>query len=256
MRVAVPQTTKARVAALCRGITASGHELVPVGQSAAVAVASNWGAALELYHMGYRNVAVCECGYLGNRNAWHSLSWDGLNGRGVHAQAMERPEPHLEPWRGERAGYALLLGQVPTDWSVKLALGSMPYAAWLEETTRTLERFGFVVRYRPHPETSMADLARTKQPPPLREELAGARIAVTLNSTSAIEAVCQGVPTIVWDEAGSMAAPVATKFSTDPRLTYNEPPNRRAWVNMLARLQWSSDELETGSAWRAIVGVL
>ncbi len=256
MRVAVPQTTKARVAALCRGISASGDELVPVGQSAPVAVASNWGSVLELYGMGYARVALCECGYLGNRNAWCSLSWDGLNGRGIHALAPERPDPHLDPWRGERAGYALLLGQVPTDWAVRLALRGFGYAEWLEEVTRELELRGFTVRYRPHPEVSMADTTLTKQPPSLREELGGARIAVTLNSTSAIDAVCAGVPTVVWDELGCMAAPVATKISTSERFAYSEPLNRRSWANTLARLQWSMDELETGSAWRALVGVL
>lgn len=243
---------KERLERLCAGIRAAGDEPVHYWDGTGeAAVASNWGDALELYRVGYRHVLVCECGYLGNRNYWSSLSWDGLNGRGLHAYAPARAELEeleLMPWRGERPGYALLLGQVPDDWAVRLALGSTPYDVWLQEAELRLEQLGYEVRYRQHPEVSMRDRALTKQPPPLLQELEGARIAATLNSTSAIEAVCSGVPTLVWDHDGSMAAAVAA----DPECPYYEPPNRRAWVNTLARMQWSPDELSDGSAWRTL----
>lgn len=249
MRVAAPHTPKARLNALCRGIVAAGDSIVAPGDEADAAVASNWGDALGLYRMGHRRVAVCECGYLGNRNWWSSLSWDGLNGRGIHAEAPERPEPELAAWRGARAGYALILGQVPTDWAVRVAL-KHEYEEWLQEVELTLDRRGFEVRYRPHPEVAMADPRRTSSQPPLLEELAGARIAVTLNSTAAVDAVVAGVPTIVYDR-GCMAWPVSAEYGA-----FGEPSNRRAWANRLARLQWSMDELADGSAWRAVREVL
>lgn len=255
--------------ALCKGIVAAGDEVFRLNggapPDATVAVASNWGAAVDLYGMGYERVAVVECGYLGNRNWWCSLSLDGLNGRGIHAETPERPEPMLEPWRGARDGYALILGQVPTDWAVRVAL-KHPYEAWLAETTRDLERRGYEVRFREHPYVTALKPAppepprdramrhRARLPPPprptLRQELEGARIAVTLNSTSAIEAVCMGVPTIVYDR-GCMAWAVSSEFGS-----FAEPSNRRAWVNRLVRLQWSMDELGDGTAWRAIRAVL
>lgn len=268
MRVAAPRDTKGRLIALQAGIRACGDELVQAGELADVAIASNWGQALHLQKAGYR-VAVCECGYLGNRNYWHSLSLDGLNGRGIHAEAPMRMPPELEPWRARESGYALILGQVPHDWAVKCALEGIPYAQWLHETTRVLERaYGFEVRYRMHPEVFMlqphepepprARLMRTRarQPkrgqPSLREELEGARIAVTLNSTAAVDAIVMGVPTVVWDRRGCMAAPVSARFG--PRLL--EEPGRRAWVNRLARMQWSTDELRDGTAWRAVSAYL
>ena len=247
-RVFAPPASKARAIALYRGIADAGDELVKMGDLADIGVATNWGQALELYKLGLEHVLLCECGYLGNRSMWCSLSWDGLNGRGLHALAPERPEPHLEPWKGERAGYALVLGQVPSDWAVKIALGGKSYDEWLTLTCQRLVTLGHEVRYRAHPEVTMLDHTLTKQPPSLREELEGARLAVTLNSTAAIEAVCAGVPTWVFDERGSMAAPVAG--------LYSEPANRREWVNDLARRQWSLDELETGRAWRAVRSLL
>lgn len=268
MRVATAHDTKARLVALKAGILAAGDELVQAGELADVAIASNWGAALHLQRMGYR-VAVCECGWLGNRNWWCSLSLDGLNGRGIHVEAPVRPEPELEPWRARESGYALLLGQIPHDWAVKCALEGMTYEQWLLETTRVLERaYGFQVRYRMHPEVYMlqphepepprARLMRTRArvpkpgQPSLRAELEGAQIAVTLNSTAAVDAIVMGVPTVVWDRHGCMAAPVSARFG--PRLL--EEPGRRSWVNRLARLQWSMEELRSGLAWRALREVL
>lgn len=269
MRVATAADTKGRLVALQAGIRACGDELVPAGELAEVAIASNWGAALRLQGAGYR-VAVCECGWLGNRNWWCSLSLDGLNARGIHVEAPMRPEPELEPWRARPNGYALLLGQIPHDWAVKCALEGMTYEQWLHETTRVLERaYGFEVRYRMHPEVYMlqphapeaprARLVRTRAripkptaQPSLRAEIEGAQIAVTLNSTAAVDAIVMGVPTVVWDRRGCMAAPVSARFG--PRL--HEEPGRRSWVNRLARLQWSMDELRDGSAWRALCEVL
>lgn len=246
MRVAVAESGKHRLASLRAGIVAAGDTVVAPTDPADCAVASNWGAVLELQELGHQWVAVCECGYLGNRNAWHSLSWRGLNGRGIHGLAPLRPEPHLEPWREREAGYALLLGQVPTDWAVKVALNGSSYARFVSEVTHALEARGYEVRLREHPEVYM----RTPHPAaqrPLLEELELARIAVTLNSTAAIEAVCHGVPTVVFDY-GCMASPVSSKIDGP----FGEPWNRRAWVNRLARMQWSSEELASGLAWSTV----
>ena len=62
-----------------------------------------------------------------------------------------------------------------------------------------------------------------------------------------------GVPTVVLDLRGCMASAVSATFA---RITWTEPANRRAWVNRLARLQWSHAELESGQAWQAMRGVL
>jgi hypothetical protein len=253
--------------ALARGIRAAGDELVPPGERADCAIAKYWGDALRLYELGHKNVLVCELGFLGDRRKWCHLAWDGLAGRGIHVAGPERAPPVLELWQARSAGYALLLGQVPDDWAVRLALKDTPYAWWIAETRRMLERHGFEVRYRKHPELAMLDplpprppsdwrrrreLRQTVAPrrPTLREELAGARIAVTLNSTSAIEAVCLGVPTWTLDRRGSMAGAVSAELGG--RWLSEEPPHRRAWVNRLARLQWSLEELADGTAWRAL----
>lgn len=269
MRVVIQAASQPRVRALVRGIEAAGDEPVTIAWAATadVAVCQWWGGARTLYELGFKRVLVCELGYLGDRHReWSSLAWDGLAGRGIHVEGPERPPPPLEPWRINMDGYALILGQVPTDWAVRLALKSTRYEAWLEATKRRLEDYGYTVRYRKHPEVAALDPHPPssprerwrRQPPPkrptLREELEGARLAVTLNSTAAIEAVCMGVPTVTLDRRGCMAGPVSAEFGG--LWLDQEPPHRRAWVNRLARLQWSKAELEDGTAWRAMKGAL
>lgn len=254
MRVAIPVTTKRRLEALAAGVKVTGDTVVLPGETADCAAVSNWGDALEL-RARYERVLVCECGYLGNRNYYSALSWDGLNGRGRHGLAPARALGNivrLDPWRwrGVRPSNALLLGQVPWDWAVRLALEPLrlSYEDFVRQTTATLLQLGYTVRFRPHPEVYMRDPRPARAQRPLREELEEAELAVTLNSTAAIEAVCMGVPTVVCDRSGSMAAPVSTTF-TGP---FEEPPARKAWANLLARQQWSLDELEDGSAWRTM----
>lgn len=272
MRVAYLRATQWRILSLLNGIGLAGDEHFSTTESADVtgtdvAVVQWWGDAVRARALGYRRVLVCELGYLGDRHmVWSSLSWNGLNGRGTHGLGPERyPEPLLEPWRPRPfAGRALILGQVPDDWAVKCALKGS-YEEWLREATLELERRGYSVRLRKHPEVAALDplpgepprerllRRRARQPlpprPTLREELAAAGIAVTLNSTAAIEAVCMGVPTVVWDRRGCMAGSVSAEFTARG---LEEPSNRRAWVNRLARMQWSKRELEDGSAWKTM----
>lgn len=254
MKVALINRPKQRLAQLCRGIAASGDEVVAEGEPAQVAVISNWGDATLCMGV-YEHALVCECGYLGNRNEWLSLAWDGLNGRGRHGVGPERPEVPLAPWRANGDGYALILGQVPTDWAVRVAFRTVSsahaYEEWLGSVVHELERRGYPVRYRPHPEVYMQNLNVTRAQRPLLEELAGARIAVTLNSTAAIDAICAGVPTVIYDRRGSMARAMASKFDH-----YEEPPNRRAWIQSLARMQWHMSELESGLAWKTMKELL
>lgn len=237
--------------ALMRGIAAAGDELVNLAVSPHSAVdcvaVQWWGDAVRAQALGHLRVLVCELGWLGDRHReWSQLAWDGLNGRGIHGLGPEREPPPLEPWRVRSDGYALILGQVPNDWAVRLALKDRTYSEWLADATELLELCDFEVRYRPHPEVAALDPSHARRPT-LLEELEGARLALTLNSTAAVQAVCAGVPTVVMDRRGCMAAGVSASCSG--LWLDREPPHRRAWVNRLARMQWSMAELESGEAW-------
>lgn len=198
-------------------------------------------------------VCILERGYLGDRMRWTSVSFGGgLNGRAEFRGPFNdarRFETHfadlMKPWR-RQDGYALILGQVPGDMSVRDANIGARYVDWAD----TLLRRGIAVKFRPHPK---ADRRRFINLEPmaanvsLAEALAGASWALTWNSNGGVDAVMAGVPTVTMDE-GAMAWPV-TGHSID-----EEPPmpDRSAWAARLAWCQFTKEEMSSGFCWEAI----
>lgn len=217
----------------------------------------SWHIGKNLREHGH-NVLVMERGYVGDRFVWTSLAWNGLNGRGRFpvvddgGERWRRWHSHaMKEWRDIRgSGDApiLLLGQVPTDASVRLD-GGFRYAAWVESTAKTLREHGRPILYRAHPEA----LKRGADCPPsgvdldkgtLAEALDRCAWAVTFNSNSAVDAVLAGVPTVTHDH-GAMAWNV-----TGHRLAEQPPQlDREAWAQRLACCQWMPEEIESGEAW-------
>jgi hypothetical protein len=192
-------------------------------------------------------VVILERGYLGDRFAWTSVSFGGLlNGRGEFRGPCEdgsRFAKHfgrlMAPWN-RQDGYALLIGQVPGDMSIR----GVDIDAWYRQTATALSKNGWNVRFRAHP------LAGRARPPfsgglpqiggTLADALQGAGLVVTFNSNTGVEAVLAGRPTIAMD-CGSMAWDVAG-HQVDEIIT----PDRTAWASRLAWCQFTRDEMESG----------
>jgi hypothetical protein len=207
-----------------------------------------WRIGRGLRAQGHE-VLVMERGYMGDRFAWTSLGWNGLNGRARFAPrddparfAAHFPAP--QPWKAG-GDYVLLIGQVPGDAS----LGGMDLTFWYERTAKQAALvYGKPVRFRPHP------LARARQKVKLAATLGGtlaealehAQVCVTFNSNAGVDAVLAGVPTIACD-IGSMAYPVTAR-----RLGETYVPDREPWAARLAWCQWSLEEIRSGAAWEAI----
>lgn len=206
----------------------------------------------RMYHEAGARVLVMERGYLGDRFAWTSLGFDGLNGRATFPSAPEdggaRFETHhgelLRPWRSG-GDYVLIIGQVPGD----AALGGRDLRGWYaEQAKRAALEYHLPVIFRPHP------LAPRRGPVypvpgtiqhkgPLSEALARAAVVVTYNSNTAVESVLAGVPTIAMDR-GSMAYEVCAHAIGETLIT----PDRRAWAHALAWKQWRLEEIASGAA--------
>lgn len=193
-------------------------------------------------------ICVLERGYIGDRMEYSSVSFGGqLNGRATfrgpfrEPSRFERDFGHLmKAWRPTFEGYALLIGQVEGDASVR----GLDLHAFYVDAMAKLEGAGFKVKFRPHP---VAAARVGKQVAPLEADLAGARLVVTLNSNTAVESVLAGVPTIAMDQ-GSMAWPVTGHdLPTRPGR-----PDREPWAHRLAWCQWRKDEMADGTCWAAI----
>jgi hypothetical protein len=201
-----------------------------------------------------------ERGYLGDRFAWTSLGWNGLNGRATWADDSDKSSERFEknfghlvkPWRHHGNGYALIVGQVPGDMS----LDGIDMGSWYVDAARAMKERGYDVKFRPHPEAERHGLISG----PLREyriggsledALAGAAVVASMNSNTGVDATLAGVPTIVCDQ-GSMAWPVAAHGLDSELVT----PDRSDWFRSMAWRQFTLEEITSGEAWEHVKGPL
>lgn len=207
------------------------------------AVVWSWKQPAVVYHakMANRPVLVMERGHLQPRYDYISLGWGGLGnharypGADVDPDRWKRLWGSMRPWK-EDGEYILVMGQCPGD----SATNGIDVDKWKNHVIGKLQRLGFNPKFRQHPVID-------KNVPPIESDLERASLCVTYNSTSAIEAVLAGVPTVTIDR-GSMAWAVSSHQIDDPPIR----PDRSAWAEWLACCQWTVDEIKSGAAWDAV----
>lgn len=185
------------------------------------------------------SVLVMELGYLGDRLAWTSLAWNGLNNRGAVPAPVDdggarfaRHFGHMLKPENPDGGYALIIGQVPGDASLR-GRDLRPWYA--EQAARHGQHMP--VYFRPHPEA--IKLGHGFDVPgapimdgPLADALAGARVVVTYNSNTGVDAVLAGKRATAADK-GSMIW---------------DYTDRETLLSRLAWRQWTRQEIESGEA--------
>jgi hypothetical protein len=209
-----------------------------------------WKRGIKYKEAG-ANVLLQEHGFVFNRNEWISLGWNGLNGKADFLNqnvSNDRWEtffkPHMKPWKKD-GEYILLCGQVPgdaslegrnlTDWYAKIAKKAKEY-------------YKIPVIWRPHPVA-----VRTKKNisvpntfldtnSSLKDSLKKAKLLITYNSNSAVDAVMEGVPVIVYD-SGSMVYEIANH-----KIGSLEYYDRSDWGRKIAYTQWHISEIASDVA--------
>lgn len=227
--------------ALSIGLRAHGLQVAEVSTESHVRTRRvacwGWRIGKRLRDKGH-SVLVMERGYIGDRFAWTSLGWNGLNGRAsvppVPEDGGERFRKHfdglLKPYNPV-GSYVLLIGQVPGDASLQ-GLDLSPWYA--QQAAAAAESTGLPVKFRPHPLAygiSTVPGAHTVQGD-LSDALAGAALVVSYNSNTGVDATLAGKRVTVADE-GSMAWGVV---------------DRETWAHSLAWRQWSLAEIQSGFA--------
>jgi hypothetical protein len=218
-----------------------------------IGVVATWGWRLGIPFREHGfSVLVMENPYVGDKESWISLGWNGLNGRATFPKPLdsgerwERNFRHmLQPWKagGE---YVLLIGQVRGDTS----LSGVEIEEWYQDAAERLRwRFRpLPVVFRPHPEdpkTEVPGIATLECD--LVDALLGAAVVVTFNSRVGVDAALAGVPVIACD-AGSMAWPVAAHGLDAPLVQ----PDRSEWCRQLGWCQWTMEEIRSGLAWNVL----
>jgi hypothetical protein len=84
----------------------------------------------------------------------------------------------------------------------------------------------------------------------IRDALANCWCTVGINSTPNVVAAIEGIPGYIEDPLHSWANGVAF---TDLSNIENPPlPDRSKWINNIANIHWSNDEVKSGKLWSAI----
>lgn len=201
-----------------------------------------------------RSYLVAEAGYFNNpepRFHFVSLGWGGLNGRAdfrnKHSPA-DRWQKHggtLLPWRAD-GNYILIMGQVAGDAAVE----DVDLKSWYgHQKLKARQCSDLRVVFRAHPKGSYPSLCNGSLPAEsLTQALCYARLAITYNSNSGVDAVLAGVPTVAVDR-GSMAWDVTFRDVETALASETEMPDRTQWAYDLAYCQWTHEEIANGEAW-------
>jgi len=84
----------------------------------------------------------------------------------------------------------------------------------------------------------------------IRDALTNCWCTVGINSTPNVVAAIEGIPGYIQDPVHSWATDVAF---TDISQLENPPlPDRNTWINKIANIHWSNDEVKSGKLWAVI----
>lgn len=211
-----------------------------------------WG--LHAIREGRRSLVI-ERAYLGDRFKWHAMGLDGLNGRANFCTDDVPDDRWRKFWRDDvmdwrqDGEYALIIGQVPGD----AALQGKDIYAWAQEmANKAGEKYDRVL-FRPHPLAKVKRAIRGADTDTgtLSDALKCAKVVITYNSNTAVDAVMAGVPAISCD-IGSMAWDVTSHSISEPLYR----GDRDDWGRKIAYSQWLPEEIKSGEAWAHLRGFI
>jgi hypothetical protein len=178
-----------------------------------------------------------------DRTKWATYSeWHGVN---------------LKPWRAT-GDHILIFCQRPKGFNMFIDQES-----WLDDTIAKIRQYSnrpIMIRMHPGDGTREKQIHKTRKKyrkavtisyhENIRDALANCWCTVGINSTPNVVSAIEGIPGYIEDPQHSWAADVAF---TDLSLLENPPtPDRAQWVNKIANIHWSNDEVKSGQLWSAI----
>lgn len=165
---------------------------------------------------------------------------------------------HAQPWR-TTGKHVMIFCQRPHGWNM---MGT-DQEAWLDSIIaqiRTHSQRPIMVRMHPGDGTRFDAIQRLQkkygrtisisQHASIREALVNCWCTVGYNSTPNVVANIEGVPGWVQDPDNSWAADVA--FQDLAQLENPPLPDRSNWLNKIANIHWSNQEVKSGKLWSAI----
>lgn len=207
--------------------------------------------------------------YARGEHEWHRYSLDTVypdTGTYFFSNSLESKWATYSSWhdveaRAWRTGgnHILLLCQRPHGWNM---FGNNQ-SAWLDDIIQQIRMYtNRTIRVRMHPgdgtKMQQINILRQRygnsieisQAGNIREDLQNCWAAVGYNSTPNVVAAIEGVPVYVADPCHSWAQDIAFKNLTD--IESPAMPDRTAWLEKIANIHWSNEEVRSGKLWAAI----
>ena len=151
----------------------------------------------------------------------------------------------------------LICCQRDGGWS----MDGQPLMPWIVKTTQNIKKYTdrrIVIRFHPGDKKILDHkraLARYRLPnvivshtENILQDFATAHCVINYNSSPAVAAAIEGIPTIVLDPSRSQAAEVSHYNLSD--IENLQQFDREPWIHKMAQMHWTLDELKDGTAWR------
>ena len=203
----------------------------------------------------------------GNSNKFLRYSYDGIfPNTGEYCNATPDPARwnlisqrlgiKLKPWN-KRGENILICCQRDGGWS----MSGEQLMPWLIKTVQQLRKHSdrrIVVRFHPGDKNVLNHkrmLARYRLPnvivshaENILQDFTSTYCLINYTSSPAVAAAIEGVPTIVLDPTKSQAATVSHHNLAD--INNLQEFDRELWIQKMAQMHWTLDELKDGTAWR------
>jgi len=203
----------------------------------------------------------------GNSNKFLRFSYDGIfPNTGEYCNADPDPARweliqkrlgiKLKPWK-KNGTDILICCQRDGGWS----MGGEQLMPWLVRTVQQIRKFSdrrIVVRFHPGDKNQLNHkrmIARYRLPnvivthsENILQDFNTAHCVINFNSSPTVAAAIEGIPSIVLDPARSQAAEVAHHSLSE--IEKLKSFDRELWVQKMAQMHWTLDELKDGTAWR------
>lgn len=175
------------------------------------------------------------------------IGWGNYRNLNMPDDRIKKLNLNINEWKNNKNGHIILCGQIPWDASCQ----DIDINDWLNKTSKEIQkRTNKKIIYRPHPKS--IDYNPKNIPGcevslrPISLDFNNAYCTVVYNSTSAVESIISGIPTMVLGK-GCVAEKVSTT-SLDFIDKLNMP-DIWPWLSDLAYAQWNKEEMERGEPW-------
>jgi hypothetical protein len=163
----------------------------------------------------------------------------------------------LKPWRTS-GDHILIFCQRPKGFNMFI-----DQEAWLDNTIAKIGQYSnrpIMIRMHPGDGTREKQIHKIRKKhrknvsisthDNIRDALVNCWCTVGINSTPNVVSAIEGIPGYIEDPAHSWAADIAF---TDFAMLENPPlPDRSQWINKIANIHWSNDEVKSGQLWSSI----